>query len=127
MYLNGAGAHVHTRIFSQELEMPGSFFTVKYPGDDRLPEDFSVSGQCGFFDHPRRINSGELAERMGVHKTTLLEHIQKAEKRLIWHILGQVAYDNRLMNLPVMCSTGIAGHSFIHSIWISSRNPLAIR
>ena len=45
----------------------------------------------GFFDHPRKINAGELAEKMGMHKTTLLEHIHKAEKRLIGHILEQVA------------------------------------
>ena len=44
----------------------------------------------GYFDHPRRINAGELAEKMGMHKTTLLEHIHKAEKRLIGHILAQV-------------------------------------
>ncbi len=43
----------------------------------------------GFFDHPRKINAGELAEKMGMHKTTLLEHIHKAEKRLIGHILEQ--------------------------------------
>jgi hypothetical protein len=48
------------------------------------------SYRSGFFDHPRRINAGELAEKMGMHKTTLLEHIHKAEKRLIGHILGQV-------------------------------------
>jgi hypothetical protein len=45
----------------------------------------------GFFDHPRRINAGELAEEMGMHKTTLLEHIHKAESRLIGHILEQTA------------------------------------
>jgi hypothetical protein len=45
----------------------------------------------GYFDHPRRVNAGELAEKMGMHKTTLLEHIHKAEKRLIGHILAQVA------------------------------------
>ncbi len=43
----------------------------------------------GFFDHPRRINADQLAEQMGMHKTTLLEHIHKAEKRLIGHILEQ--------------------------------------
>ena len=47
------------------------------------------SYRLGFFDHPRKINAGELAERLGMHKTTLLEHIHKAEKRLIGHILGQ--------------------------------------
>ena len=49
------------------------------------------SYRSGFFDHPRKINAGELAEKMGMHKTTLLEHIHKAEKRLIGHILEQVA------------------------------------
>ncbi len=49
------------------------------------------SYRSGFFDHPRKINAGELAEKMGLHKTTLLEHIHKAEKRLIGHILEQVA------------------------------------
>ena len=49
------------------------------------------SYRCGYFDHPRKINAGELAEKMGMHKTTLLEHIHKAEKRLIGHILEQVA------------------------------------
>jgi Predicted DNA binding protein len=44
----------------------------------------------GFFDHPRRIHADTLAEQMGMHKTTLLEHIHKAEKRLIGHILEQV-------------------------------------
>ena len=45
----------------------------------------------GFFDHPRRVNATELAEQMGMHKTTLLEHLHKAENRLIGHILEQAA------------------------------------
>jgi len=44
----------------------------------------------GYFDHPRKVNASELAEKMGMHKTTLLEHIHKAEKRLIGHMLAQV-------------------------------------
>ncbi|HPW10619.1 MAG TPA: hypothetical protein PK154_05840 [Methanoregulaceae archaeon] len=35
--------------------------------------------------------AGELAEKKGMDKTTLLEHIHKAEKRLIGHILAQGA------------------------------------
>lgn len=41
----------------------------------------------GYFDHPRKINAGELAGKLGMHKTTLLEHLHKAEKRLIGHII----------------------------------------
>jgi hypothetical protein len=57
----------------------------------RQKEILLESYRRGFFDHPRRINATELAERMGMHKTTLLEHIHKAESRLIGHILAQTA------------------------------------
>ncbi len=43
----------------------------------------------GYFDHPRKVNAGELASKIGMHKTTLLEHLHKAEKRLIGHIIEQ--------------------------------------
>lgn len=43
----------------------------------------------GYFEHPRRIDVGELAKKIGMHKTTLLEHLHKAEKRLIGHIIEQ--------------------------------------
>jgi len=45
----------------------------------------------GYFDQPRRINAGELAEKMGMHKTTFLEHIHKAERRLISHLISHSA------------------------------------
>jgi predicted DNA binding protein len=41
----------------------------------------------GYFDHPRKINAGILARKIGMHKTTLLEHLHKAQKRLIGHII----------------------------------------
>jgi len=63
-------------------------FDVLTPGQKEILRE---SYRVGFFDHPRRMNAGELAEKMGLHKTTLLEHIHTAEKRLIGHILEQVA------------------------------------
>jgi hypothetical protein len=63
-------------------------FDVLTPQQKRI---LLESYRRGFFDHPRRCNAGELAETMGIHKTTLLEHIHKAEKRLIGHLLEQVA------------------------------------
>ncbi len=45
----------------------------------------------GYFDHPRKVNAGELARKIGMHKTTLLEHLHKAEKRLIGHIIEQTS------------------------------------
>jgi hypothetical protein len=66
----------------------GGIFDILTP---RQQEILLESYRRGFFDHPRKINAGVLAENMGMHKTTLLEHIHKAEKRLIGHILAQVA------------------------------------
>ena len=45
----------------------------------------------GYFEHPRKVNAGELARKIGMHKTTLLEHLHKAEKRLIGHIIEQTS------------------------------------
>lgn len=38
------------------------------------------SYRLGYFDHPRMLNAGELAENIGIKKSTLPEHIHKAEK-----------------------------------------------
>ncbi len=42
----------------------------------------------GYFDHPRKINADQLARKIGIHKTTLLEHLHKAENQLIRNIIG---------------------------------------
>lgn len=43
----------------------------------------------GYFDHPRKVNAEQLAKKIGIHKTTLLDHLHKAEKRLIRNIIGE--------------------------------------
>lgn len=43
----------------------------------------------GYFDHQGKIDAGKLAEKIGVHKTTLLEHLHKAEKRLVGRMLDE--------------------------------------
>lgn len=43
----------------------------------------------GYFDYPRKINAEQLAKKIGIHKTTLLDHLHKAENQLIRNIIGE--------------------------------------
>lgn len=52
-------------------------------------EILKAAYRSGYFDHPRKIDAGKLADKIGIHKTTLLEHMHKAEKRLIGRILDE--------------------------------------
>lgn len=56
---------------------------------EKQREILKAAYRYGYFDHPRKIDAGKLADKVGVHKTTLLEHMHKAEKRLIRRILDE--------------------------------------
>ena len=44
--------------------------------------------KLGYYDLPRRINSEKLAEKLNIGSATLGEHLRKAERRLLGHILS---------------------------------------
>jgi hypothetical protein len=46
--------------------------------------------ELGYFDVPRRINSDELANRLDLTGSTVVEHLRKAERRLLAGILDGV-------------------------------------
>lgn len=54
---------------------------------DRLSESqrevFELARERGYYDWPRGISTRELAAEMDVSKTTLLEHLRKAESKLL--------------------------------------------
>ena len=45
--------------------------------------------KLGYYDIPRRINSEKLARELNIGSSTLGEHLRKAERSLIIHILSQ--------------------------------------
>ena len=46
-------------------------------------EVFDLAREAGYYEWPRGVSTRELAERLDVSKTTLLEHLRKAEAKLL--------------------------------------------
>ncbi|MFW9906012.1 MAG: helix-turn-helix domain-containing protein [Candidatus Thorarchaeota archaeon] len=64
----------------------------KYPFSDvdllsaltkRQKEIISLAKTTGYYDIPRKISTEDLSERLGISKSTLNEHIRKAENRIV--------------------------------------------
>jgi hypothetical protein len=45
--------------------------------------------KSGYYDIPRKITSEQLANKLGLVNSTVVEHLRKAEQRLLMHILEQ--------------------------------------
>ncbi len=55
---------------------------------DRQREVLVAAKRYGYYEYPRRMNAKELSKRMGVSKATLVEHLRKAEGRLMASLLA---------------------------------------
>ena len=55
---------------------------------DKQREAMVAAYQHGYYDLPKRISSERLSERVNISKPTLLEHLRKAEGRILAEIMA---------------------------------------
>jgi hypothetical protein len=95
------GTRVQVDKMLSRLEKAGMSFKIVSASDARFAPDslfmsltasqrktMATAYSSGYFDVPRRTNSKELAWSLGISKSTLSEHLRKAEKHLLTQILS---------------------------------------
>ncbi len=55
----------------------------------RQREVLLAAKRGGYYDYPRRVSTESLAQEMGIKKSTLIEHLRRAENRLIQEVLAE--------------------------------------
>jgi hypothetical protein len=55
---------------------------------DRQREVLTAANQYGYYEYPRRVSSEKLADRVGISKPVLLQHLRKAEGRIMADIFA---------------------------------------
>ena len=55
---------------------------------DRQREVLTAANEYGYYDYPKRINGEELSKKVNISKPVLLQHLRKAEGRLMGDIFA---------------------------------------
>lgn len=69
----------------------------------RQEEVIELALESGYFDWPRQVDAETLADRLGIAHATLLEHLRKAEKKILTDALNRAT-------TPVRTSETEDGH-----------------
>lgn len=68
------------------ITTPDAAATPLFPEDplsDRQREVFEFARERGYYERPRGVSAADLAAELGVSKATVLEHLRKAESKLL--------------------------------------------
>ena len=55
---------------------------------ERQKEVITAAKESGYYEVPRKTSTEELSQKLGISTATVLEHLRKAEHRLMSHILA---------------------------------------
>ena len=90
------------RAFLDGVERVGIKYRVAAIMDAKFPQDSPLSRlterqrrvlidayRLGYYDEPRRISSLELARRMKINSSTLINHRRRAERHLLAELIGR--------------------------------------
>lgn len=55
---------------------------------EKQREAIMFAQRYGYYEYPRKISTEKLAEKLGLTKTTLIEHLRKAENALVSNVVG---------------------------------------
>lgn len=58
---------------------------------DKQREIIIAAHKYGYYDYPKKITSKKLSERVNISKGTMVEHLRKAEGRLLAEILTGIS------------------------------------
>lgn len=96
-----AGSQAYIKKILRETESRGIEYKVLSVSDSKFGPDsllnrltakqrkaLLMAYQLGYYDVPKRINSEELARRLNLKRGTLVEHLRKAQRRLLRQIVG---------------------------------------
>jgi len=96
------GSDVQVKNFLEKIDVLGIRYHVAMISDANFPpispinqltekqrEVLIAAYKLGYYNIPRKITSEELAKKLNLGDSTVVEHLRKAEKRLIGHLLEE--------------------------------------